>query len=125
MWDIRASREAPEGTDRPTSAGSSVLSSAADPPRVTHVPPQAWNLLGRFLKADLPQKRALGATGLLSFCTDLDGELTTMPGACTPFLSLDCVDHVEEKVLLGLSSKSRQKGHHRWPEITQLVSGTG
>ena len=38
--DILASREAPEGTDRPTSAGSSVLNSAADPPRVTHVPPR-------------------------------------------------------------------------------------
>ena len=38
--NIPASREAPEGTDRPTSAGSSVLSSAADPPRMTHVPPR-------------------------------------------------------------------------------------
>lgn len=74
VWDIWASREAPKGTDRPTSTGSSVLSSAADSPRVTDVPATGGTCWAGYPK-------------LISHRRELWGLQGCCPSELTPMLS--------------------------------------
>ena len=75
------------------------------PSRVTHLHPRGGACWAGFSKLISHRRELWGPQGLLSFWTDPYDEPRTKLGACTPFISLDCVNNVEKKVLLSPSSK--------------------